>query len=124
MFDLLVALLYSNASTSIINKYTGGRGGKNFFNKCRLFLLELQCFYTTIGPSFVVLMPGWEWDQPLLTKCPNGYATYTASDSKVLTLPSRGGTVSTSRERRKARHWHSNQLLWTDGIHQPQRQFI
>ena len=67
---------------------------------------------------------GVEWEQPLLTKCPNGYATHTASDSKVLTLPSRGGTVSTNRERRKARHWRSNQLLWTDGVHQPQRQFI
>ena len=50
---------------------------------------------------------GVEWEQPLLTKCPNGYATHTASDSKVLTLPSRGGTVSTNRERRKARHWRS-----------------
>ena len=32
---------------------------------------------------------GVEWEQPLLTKCPNGYAPHTASDSKVLTLPSR-----------------------------------
>ena len=51
-------------------------------------------------------------------------ATPEGSHSKVLTLPSRGGTVSTNRERRKARHWRSNQLLWTDGVHQPQRQFI
>ena len=34
---------------------------------------------------------GVEWEQPLLTKCPNGYAPHTASDSKVLTLPSRVG---------------------------------
>ena len=67
---------------------------------------------------------GVEWEQPLLTKCPNGYAPHTASDSKVLTLPSRGGTVSTKGERRKARHWRSNQLLWTDGVHQLKRQFI
>ena len=67
---------------------------------------------------------GVEWEQPLLTKCPNGYAPHTASDSKVLTLPSRGGTVSTNGERRKARHWRSNQLLWTDGVHQLKRQFI
>ena len=67
---------------------------------------------------------GVKWEQPLFTKCPNAYATHTASDSKVLTLPSRGGTVSTNRERRKARHWRSNQLLWTYGVHQPQRQFI
>ena len=67
---------------------------------------------------------GVEWEQPLLTKCPNGYATHTASDSKVLTQPSRGGTVSTNGERRKARHWRSNQLLWTDGVHQLKRQFI
>ena len=67
---------------------------------------------------------GVEWEQSLLTKCPNGYAPHTASDSKVLTLPSRGGTVSTNGERRKARHWRSNQLLWTDGVHQLKRQFI
>ena len=67
---------------------------------------------------------GVEWEQPLLTKCPNGYAPHTASDSKVLTLPSRGGTVSTNGERRKARHWRSNQLLWRDGVHQLKRQFI
>ena len=67
---------------------------------------------------------GVEWEQPLLTKCPNGYANHTASDSKVLTLPSRGGTVSTIRERQKARHWRSDQLLWIDEVHQPQRQFI
>ena len=67
---------------------------------------------------------GVEWEQPLLTKCPNGYAPHTASDSKVLTLPSRGGTVSTNGKRRKARHWRSNQLLWTDGVHQLKRQFI
>ena len=67
---------------------------------------------------------GVEWEQPLLTKFPNGYAPHTASDSKVLTLPSRGGTVSTNGERRKARHWRSNQLLWTDGVHQLKRQFI
>ena len=67
---------------------------------------------------------GVEWEQPLLTKCPNGYAPHTASDSKVLSLPSRGGTVSTNGERRKARHWRFNQLLWTDGVHQLKRQFI
>ena len=66
---------------------------------------------------------GVERQQPLLTKYLNVYAPHTASDSKVLTLPSRGGTVSTNRERRKARHWRVNQLLWTDGVHQLKRQF-
>ena len=42
-----------------------------------------------------------EWEQPLLTKCPNGYATHPASDSKVLTLLSRGGTVSTTKKDEK-----------------------
>ena len=59
------------------------------------------------GPSNVHAVNarvGVEWEQPLLTKYPNGYATHTASDSKVLTLPSRGGTVLTNRERRKARY--------------------
>ena len=97
------------------------------------------CFlYVLLGTTYIIcfLLPMWslkcavntrvgvEWEQPLLTKCPNGYAPHTASDSKVLTLPSRGGTVSTNGERRKARHWRSNQLLWTDGVHQLKRQFI
>ena len=91
----------------------------------KILLLTYQAYHNTGSLKCAVnTRVGVEWEQPLLTKCPNGYAPHTASDSKVLTLPSRGGTVSTNGERRKARHWRSNQLLWTDGVHQLKRQFI
>ena len=89
---------------------------------CLIYIILLVYFWSL--KCAVNTRVGVEWEQPLLTKCPNGYAPHTASDSKVLTLPSRGGTVSTNGERRKARHWRSNQLLWTDGDHQLKRQFI
>ena len=89
-----------------------------------LYIISIQIAIMWSLKCAVNTRVGVEWEQPLLTKCPNGYAPHTASDSKVLTLPSRGGTVSTNGERRKARHWRSNQLLWTDGVHQLKRQFI
>ena len=52
----------------------------------------------------------------MLIKCINGSTSHTASGSKFETLPSRGGTVCTNRDRENTNIFRPNKKLRIDGI--------